>query len=223
MKLYLDTADASKWRLPAGCPVVQGVTTNPTLIHGAGLPVTLATYLELIDRAGQQGLAELMLQLPSADPAEAERWLARLAPASVAASVQTTIKLPCHPDWQTTLARVQAVQMPTLLTGVSNPMQLMWARQCGATYVAPYIGRLEADGRDVWPFLKACVAFQKSDGPRLLAASIKSGDVLSRLIAMGGYAATVRPEFAAGLATDVLTDSAIAQFAADTKASLQTP
>ena len=222
MKLYLDTADASKWRLPAGCPVVQGVTTNPTLIHAAGLPVTLATYLELIDRAGQQGLAELMLQLPSADPAEAERWLARLAPASVAASVQITIKLPCHPDWQSTLAQVQAAHMPTLLTGVSNPMQLMWARQCGVTYVAPYVGRLQADGRDVWPFLKACVVLQ-NDGPRLLAASIKSGDVLSRLIAMGAYAATVGPEFAAGLATDELTDLAIAQFAADTKASLQTP
>ena len=221
MKLYLDTADASQWRLPAGCPVVQGVTTNPTLIHAAGLPVTLSTYLELVDLTGQHGLAELMLQLPSADPAEAESWLVRLAPASVAASVQITVKLPCHSDWQTTLALVQAMHMPTLLTGVSNPMQLMWARQCGATYVAPYIGRLQADGRDIWPFLKACVALQ-NDGPRLLAASIKSGDVLSRLIAMGAYAATVRPEFAAGLATDVLTDSAIAQFAADTKASLQT-
>ena len=32
MKLYLDTADASQWQLPAGCPAVQGITTNPTLI-----------------------------------------------------------------------------------------------------------------------------------------------------------------------------------------------
>jgi len=110
--------------------------------------------------------------------------------------------------------------MPTLLTGVSNPVQLMWARQCGANYVAPYIGRLQADGRDAWPFLEACAALQDG-GPRLLAASIKSGDVLSRLIAMGAYAATVRPEFACGLATDKLTDVAIAQFDADTKASFQ--
>ena len=62
MKLYLDTADASQWQLPAGCPAVQGVTTNPTLIHAAGLPVSLATGLGLVDRAGQQGLAELMLR-----------------------------------------------------------------------------------------------------------------------------------------------------------------
>jgi len=220
LKLYLDTADASQWQLPAGCPAVQGVTTNPTLIHAAGLPVSLATGLGLVDRAGQQGLAELMLQLPGVDPVEADRWLARLLPASTEAHVQITIKLPCHPDWQGTLARVQAAGVPTLLTGVSNPVQLMWARQCGATYVAPYIGRLQADGRDVWPFLEACVALQDG-GPRLLAASIKSSDVLSRLIAMGAYAATVRPEFAAGLATDKLTDAAIAQFDADTKASFQ--
>lgn len=219
LKLYLDTADTSQWQLPAGCPAVQGVTTNPTLIHAAGLPVSLATYLELVDRAGQQRMAELMLQLPSADPAEAERWLAKLLPAAVAARVQITIKLPCHPEWQSTLLRAQAQGVSTLLTGVSNPMQLLWARQCGATYIAPYIGRLQADGRDVWPFLQACVNLQDG-GPRLLAASIKSGDVLSRLIGMGAYAATVRPEFAAGLATDVLTDGAIAQFNADIKASL---
>jgi transaldolase len=220
LKLYLDTAEASQWRLPAGCPAVQGVTTNPTLIHAAGLPVSLATCLGLVERAGQHGLAELMLQLPEVDPVEADRWLARLLPVSRAACVQITIKLPCHPDWQGALARVQAAGVPTLLTGVSNPVQLMWARQCGATYVAPYIGRLQADGRDVWPFLKACVALQDG-GPRLLAASIKSSDVLSRLIAMGAYAATVRPEFAAGLATDKLTDAAIAQFDTDTKAASQ--
>ena len=220
LKLYLDTAEASQWQLPAGCPAVQGVTTNPTLIHAAGLPVSLETYVKLINQAGQRGLVELMLQLPSADLAQAEHWLAKLLSASVAMRIQITIKLPCHPNWQRTLEYAQVMALPTLLTGVSNPMQLMWARQCGATYVAPYVGRLQADGRDVWPFLKACVALQ-SDGPRLLAASIKSADVLSRLMAMGAYAATVRPEFAAGLATDVLTDSAIAQFNADIKASLE--
>jgi transaldolase/fructose-6-phosphate aldolase 1 len=52
----------------------------------------------------------------------------------------------------------------------------------------------------------------QADGPQLLAASIKSADVLSRLIACGAHAVTVRPEFAAGLATDPLTLAAMAQF-----------
>ena len=96
-----------------------------------------------------------------------EQWL----PAAAQARVQLTIKLPCHPDWQSALAEVQALGVPTLLTGLSNPVQLLWARAQGASYVAPYVGRLQADGRDVWALIEACVAIQ-ADGPQLLAASI---------------------------------------------------
>jgi transaldolase len=214
MKLYLDTADARQWALPAGCPPVQGVTTNPTLVMQAGLPVSLSGYLKLVDQAGAARIPELMLQLPRADVGEAAQWLEVLLPAAVQARVRLTIKLPCHPDWQPVLREVQAWGVPTLLTGLSNPMQLLWARAQGASYVAPYVGRLQADGRDVWSLIEACVALQ-ADGLQLLAASIKSADVLSRLIASGAHAVTVRPELAAGLATDALTLAAMAQFDQD--------
>jgi hypothetical protein len=59
------------------------------------------------------------------------------------------------------------------------------------------------------------------DGLQLLAASIKEADALSQLIASGAYAATVRPEFAAHLATDSLTDAAMAQFDRAIEQSLQ--
>lgn len=220
MKLYLDSADARQWVLPAGCPPVQGVTTNPTLVMQAGLPVSLAGYVKLVAQAGEARLPELMLQLPRADVGEAAQWLETLLPAAVQARVRLTIKLPCHPDWQPALREVQAWGVPTLLTGLSNPVQLLWARAQGASFVAPYVGRLQADGRDVWALIEACVAVQ-AEGLQLLAASIKSPDVLSRLIAAGAHAATVRPEFAAGLATDALTQSAMAQFDQDVQASLR--
>jgi transaldolase len=190
---------------------VQGVTTNPTLVMQAGLPVSLQGYLRLVSQAGEHRFAELMLQLPRADVVEAAQWLETLLPAALQARVRLTIKLPCHPDWQSVLREVQAWGVSTLLTGLSNPMQLLWARAQGASYVAPYVGRLQSDGRDVWSLLRACVAVQ-GDGPRLLAASIKSADVLAQLIASGAHAVTVRPEFAASLVTDPLTLSAMAQF-----------
>lgn len=220
MKFYLDSADARQWALPAGCPPVQGVTTNPTLVMQAGLPVSLQGYLTLVEQAGEAHIPELMLQLPRADSREATQWLEALLPAAAQVRVQLTIKLPCHPDWQSALAEVQALGVPTLLTGLSNPVQLLWARAQGASYVAPYVGRLQADGRDVWALIEACVATQ-ADGPQLLAASIKSADVLSRLIACGAHAVTVRPEFAAGLATDPLTLAAMEQFALDVETSLK--
>jgi transaldolase len=220
LKLFFDSADPAHWSLPPGCPKVRGVTTNPTLVLQAKLPVSLDGYCGLVRRAGTQGLAELMLQLPHADVPEAQQWLATLMPLAQTSGVQITIKLPCHPGWASTLAAVQAAGLPTLLTGLSNPMQLLWAQERGATYVAPYIGRLQADGRDVWVLLKACVAVQNAGGPKLLAASIKTSDVLAQLIAIGAYAATVRPEFAASLGLDPLTTTAMAQFDADTRTSL---
>jgi len=220
MKLYLDSADARQWALPEGCPPLEGVTTNPTLVMQAGLPVSLQGYLNLVAQAGEVRLAELMLQLPRADSREAAQWLELLLPAAAQAGVRLTIKLPCHPDWQTLLREVQARGVQTLLTGLSNPMQLLWARAQGASYVAPYVGRLQADGRDVWALIEAGVAIQ-ADGPQLLAASIKSADVLSRLIACGAHAVTLRPEFAAGLAIDPLTLTAIVQFDKDVEASLR--
>jgi transaldolase len=220
MKIYLDSADARQWILPAGGPPMQGVTTNPTLVMQAGLPVSLTGYLQLVAQAGEAKMPELMLQLPRADVGEAAQWLDVLLPAADQARVRLTIKLPCHPDWQPVLREVQARAVPTLLTGLSNPVQLLWARAQGASYVAPYVGRLQADGRDVWSLIEACVALQ-ADGLQLLAASIKSADVWSRLIACGAHAVTVRPEFAASLALDPITLSAMAQFDRDVKTSLK--
>lgn len=211
MKLYLDTADTRAWQLPAGCPPLQGVTTNPALVEQAGLPVTLATYLRLVQAAGALRLPELMLQLPRADVAEAHDWLARLLPEAGQARLRLTIKLPCHPAWAPVIREVHAWGLPLLLTGLSNPMQLLWARAQNAQYVAPYLGRLHAEGREIWPLVQACIALQR-DGVQLLAASIRDADIFGRLIAAGAHAATVRPEFAAGLASDPLTDAAMAQF-----------
>ena len=220
MKLYLDSADARDWVLPAGAPPVQGVTTNPSLVLQAGLPVSLAGYLQLIAQAGEQRLPELMLQLPRADVGEAADWLGQLLPAALQARLRLTIKLPCHPDWQEVVKEVQTWGAPVLLTGLSNPVQLLWAQAMGAQYVAPYVGRLQADGRDVWALMQACVAVQAS-GTRLLAASIRQADVLSRLIGLGAHAVTLRPEMVRSLITDPLTLSAMAQFEADTQASLK--
>jgi transaldolase len=226
VKIYLDSAQASAWKLPAGCPAVQGVTTNPSLVYQAGLPVNLATYLQLIQVAADHGMAELMLQLPDNDDAQALHWLEQLRPAAENANLRLTIKLPCHPAWLPTITAVQAKGQAVLLTGLSNPVQLLWAKSLKVAYVAPYIGRLVADGRDVWPFMQACVAVQnelsgQKNGPALLAASIKSPEVLTKLIACGAAAATLPPASLAAWASDALTDAAMAQFASDTAESLK--
>jgi transaldolase len=220
LKVFLDSAVASSWKLPAGCPPIQGVTTNPTLVLQAGLPVTLATYTGLLHAASHAGLAELMLQLPRPEVGETLQWLEVLQRTAADAGVRLTIKLPCHADWLPCIQAVQAQDQAILLTGLSNPVQLLWAQGLQAEYVAPYIGRLVADGREVWPFMHACVAVQRDAGPALLAASIKSPDVLSQLIACGAAAVTLPPASLVAWAGDALTDKAIAQFDRDVASSV---
>jgi transaldolase len=220
LKLYLDSAQVSAWTLPVGCPPVVGVTTNPSLVFQAGLPVTLATYVHLLQAAGDHGLAELMLQLPSNDPVQALQWLAPLRAAADKVQVRLTIKLPCHPDWLPCIEAVQQAGQAILLTGLSNPVQLLWAQSLGVAYVAPYVGRLAADGRDVWALMDACVAVQ-GQGPVLLAASIKSPDVLARLLACGAGAATLPPASLVAWSRDALTQTALNQFDRDVSASLR--
>jgi transaldolase len=229
MKIYLDSAQIDSWKLPAGCPAIQGVTTNPSLVFQAGLPVNLATYLQLIQAAADHGMAELMLQLPSNDATLALKWLDQLCAAAENANVRLTIKLPCHPDWLPTITAVRAKGQAILLTGLSNPVQLLWAKSLKAAFVAPYVGRLVAEGRDVWPFMQACVAVQNElidtsegiiKGPALLAASIKSPEVLTRLIATGAAAVTLPPPSLVAWSTDALTEAAMDQFELDTSKSI---
>ena len=220
MKLFVDSARAQDWQLPPGCPRISGATTNPTLVRRAGLDVSLPSYQGLLDAAAKAGLGALMLQLPRPDLHEAKAWMDALqnqAHRLGAHAPALTIKLPCHPDWAALMQAVRARGLPLLVTGVANPVQLLWAQQQGAHYVAPYLGRLQADGRDVWALVRACVALQ-AQGTDLLAASIASAEVLTGLIAAGAAAATLKSELLASLAHDPLTDAAMAQFAQDSQA-----
>ena len=222
MNIYLDSAVISSWSLPAGCPAIQGVTTNPTLVYQAGLRVSLATYLNLIKAAGDHGLPELMLQLPQNDAVQALKWLEPLRAAADQSQVRLTIKLPCHPEWLACIRAVQQAGQAVLLTGLSNPVQLLWAQYLKVAFVAPYVGRLATDGRDVWALMDACVAVQ-ANGPALLAASIKSADVLARLIGCGAAAVTLPPASLVAWSGDALTQSAITQFDRDIASSLLLP
>ena len=214
MKLYVDSADQRDWQLPAGCPQIAGATTNPTLVRKAGLSVTLETYQRLLGQATDHGLGALMLQLPRADLQEAHAWMDILQKQSVDAGIKLTIKLPCQAPWSPLMAAVRARGLSLLITGVANPVQLLWSCQQGAHFVAPYLGRLESAGRDVWALVGACVAMQ-AQGTHLLAASIGSADVLTRLIAAGAAGATLKAELIASLAQDPVTEAALAQFASD--------
>ncbi|MEN9728808.1 MAG: Fructose-6-phosphate aldolase 1 [Pseudomonadota bacterium] len=221
MQIYLDTARISDWSPRAGWPRIAGATTNPTLVRQAGLQTRLADLQSLVEAAAEQKLPALMLQLPSPEPAQVLDWAEALLNTS-AGRVELTFKLPCEPAWQAALKALKKLPAPVLLTALANPVQLLWARDHGADYVAPYLGRLAEAGRDIWPLVEACVAVQRDGGPALLAASIRNADMLSGLIARGAAAATVNPSLLDALARDEFTEAAVASFGGLTEISSAT-
>jgi len=211
MQIYLDTARPSDWSPRPGWPHIAGATTNPTLVRQAGLQTRLTDLQTLVEAAAERKLPALMLQLPNPEPTQVLDWAEALLDTS-AGRVELTFKLPCEPTWQAALKALKKLPAQVLLTALANPVQLLWARDHGADYVAPYLGRLAEAGRDVWPLVEACIAIQKNGGPALLAASIRSAEVLNGLIARGAAAATVNPSLLDALARDEFTDAAVAGF-----------
>jgi transaldolase len=145
--------------------------------------------------------------------------LDELLPAAAINRTKLVIKVPCHPEWRSVINALRDADVPFLLTGLSNPVQLLWARTVGADFVAPYLGRIEAKGHSPWPLVEACIRMQDS-GVKLVAASIKSVETLSRLIALGSYSVTLQPSFIEDLIHDEITNEAILQFERDTQESL---
>ena len=115
--------------------------------------------------------------------------------------------------------RIRQLDVPILLTGLSNPIQLLWARSVGADFVAPYLGRIEAKGQNPWPLVEACVRLQES-GVKLVAASIRDTETLTRLLALGSYSATLQPSFIEARILDAVTLEAIDQFNDDISHSM---
>lgn len=214
MQLFVDSADFREWQAVPGIPALAGATTNPSLVRQAGLRVNLADYVRLVTAAHETGLSGLMLQLPEPDVETGLEW-GRALQREAGASLSLTFKLPCAAGWRPLLTTLLDEGFEVLLTAVSNPLQLLWAAECRATWVAPYLGRLEDAGRDPWPLVEACVAIQRGGGPRLLAASVRTGDALARLTGLGAAAVTLRHGFLVSHATDSLTADAMSQFAED--------
>lgn len=211
MEIYLDTARIDEWEARPGWPSLAGVTTNPALLRQAGLETRLEDLKGLVEAAAARRVGALMVQLPRPDTREAVSWADALLD-TAEGRVTLTFKLPCQPEWAAVMKALKKLEARVLLTAIANPVQLLWARDQGAYWVAPYLGRLEASGRSVWPLVEACVALQARGGPALLAASIRNEDMLNGLISRGAAAATVNPALLDALARDGFTEEAAVGF-----------
>jgi transaldolase len=137
MQFFIDTASIDQIKEAYGWGIVDGVTTNPTHVSKTGRPAR-EVYEEICRTvAGPVSLEAVGLE---ADQIVAEgRQLAKIAD-------NVVIKVPITCDGLKAVKRFSAEGIKTNVTVLFSPLQALLAAKCGATYVSPFVGRLDAVG-----------------------------------------------------------------------------
>jgi len=137
VKLFLDTAHLDQIREACRWGIVDGATTNPTLVSKTGRePREL--YAEICSIVpGPVSLECLALDAPGI-VAEAQQL------ATIAENV--VIKVPVMKEGLIAVKQLSAMGIKTNVTVIHSPLQALLAAKCGATYVSPFVGRLDSVG-----------------------------------------------------------------------------
>jgi transaldolase len=137
MKLFIDTAHIEEIREAASWGIVDGVTTNPTHVSKTGRPAR--EVYEEICRTVDGPVSLEALALETDDIVREGQQLAKIADNAV-------IKVPITRDGLVAVRRLTAEGIKTNVTVTFSPLQALLAAKCGATFVSPFVGRLDAVG-----------------------------------------------------------------------------
>jgi transaldolase len=208
MNLFLDTTDTAELQALAAGGLVDGVTTNPTLIAKSGRPM-LEVIAEICGLVEGPVSAEVAATEADAMLAEGRR-LAAVAP-------NVVIKLPLTPEG---LMAVQVFAREGVATNVTlcfSSVQALLAAKAGATYISPFIGRLDDQGADGVSLIHDIRTIYDNYGfdTEILAASIRSVDHVKAVALAGADCATLPPAIFRALFKHPLTETGLQQFMSD--------
>jgi transaldolase len=204
MKFFADTADVAEIRDLAETGLLDGVTTNPSLVAKSGrdFKEVIAEICALVDGPVSAEVAALDLAGMLAEARELTR---------IAANV--TIKVPL--TWEGLKACRALTQAGTMV----NVTQALLAAKAGATFISPFIGRLDDIGLDGMELIEEIrEIYDNYDfSTQILAASIRSPNHVKYAALAGADVATVPPAVLKSLLKHPLTDKGIEMFLADWK------
>lgn len=208
MKFFVDTADLNAIRPLAASGLIDGVTTNPSLILKAGGDF-ITTIKEICAAIDGPVSAEVVATDTAGMLAEGRKL------AALAANV--VIKLPLTMDGLAACRVFSAEGIKTNVTLCFSPAQGLLAAKAGATYVSPFIGRLDDIGQDGMDLIESLrtIFDNYSFETEVLAASIRSPMHVINCALAGADVATIPPEVFPRLAAHPLTEAGLAIFLSD--------
>jgi transaldolase len=212
IRLYLDSAQRTDWENWLATGLFYGITTNPTLLASAGLRCDVATLRVVVATALAYGLEEVHVQTWGATAAEMLERGREIA----ALDERVVVKVPITREGVATVRALHADGIATTFTALFSPHQALTAALAGATYAAPYLGRISDGGRDGHAEVVAMHAILRElqSPTRLLVASIRTVADLGRLAGAGLDTYTIGARVAGELFAEPETIVAAATFEA---------
>jgi transaldolase len=209
MKFFVDTADTAEIRSLAASGLLDGVTTNPSLVAKTG-----KKFLDV--------LADICATVPGPVSAEvaATDYDGMLAEARVLREVakNITIKVPLTPDGIRACRHLADDGTMVNVTLCFSAAQAILAAKAGATFVSPFVGRLDDVGEhgmglisDIVQIFRNYPAFKTE----VLVASVRSPLHVVEAAKLGAHVATLPPAVLRSLFNHPLTDKGLAAFLAD--------
>jgi transaldolase len=209
MKFFVDTADIADIRALAETGLLDGVTTNPTLIAKSGRNI-----LEVI--------AEICAVVPGPVSAEvaAVDYEGIMREAKVLRRIATnvTIKVPLTPDGLRACKALSGDGAMVNVTLCFSAAQALLAAKAGATFISPFVGRLDDIGHDGMLLIADIVQIYKNYTAlttEVLVASVRNPIHVIAAAKLGAHVATLPPAVLRSLYAHPLTDKGLATFMAD--------
>ena len=210
MKIFLDTAEVGEIDARLSSGVISGVTTNPTLIKKAEKEPD-DIYADLINDIGVKDLSievngQFADQLIENGIQYGKLWVD-----------QATIKLPCTPEGVKACKMLNFMGIRTNMTLVFSVSQAILCALAGATYVSPFVGRLDDNGHDGIGLIReiAKVFCHNRTETKILAASIRDAATVGKAFQAGAHICTIPPKVFDDMYKHVLTDKGLFQFIVD--------
>ena len=208
MKIFLDTAEVSTILEHFETGLIDGVTTNPTLIRKSGRDPE-DVYLELSE-AGVRDISMEVVGSREEMTSEGRRLASKFQEVA-------TIKVPCTPDGLYTCNQLAKDGTKVNVTLIFDAAQAILAAKAGATYVSPFVGRLDDNSVNGLDVIKDISEIYQTHWikTQILSASIRGVKAVSTSFALGAQVVTMPPTVFEKMYNHVLTDKGLQLFDAD--------
>jgi len=211
MKIFIDSTDIKEIRQAAAMGLADGVTTNPTLIAKAGVPLeaTIRSIAEVVEGPVNAEVTSLDAKEIIAEGKGFAKWGANVH-----------VKIPINEAGLIACRALSQEGIPTTLTLVFSAGQAILAARAGASWICPFVGRLDDVSYDGMHLIRSIAGIYANDvdsSTRILAASVRTPVHVIESALAGADAVTVPFGVIRKLMEHPLTDRGIRQFLEDAK------